>query len=108
MKIEATTLLARFGPWVVRTPLTNVVDATVSGPYATAKTIGPAHLSFSDQGLTFATNGDRGVCLSFEQPVAGMDPLGLLRHPGLTVTVADPEALVDALRRESPVRTEVE
>lgn len=108
VEVDGETLEARFGPWVVRTALTNVVDASVTGPYGTAKTIGPAHLSLADGGLTFASNGDRGVCLTFEHLVAGMDPLGLLRHPGLTVTVAEAQALVDALRHHSPVRTELE
>lgn len=97
VKVGASHLTARFGPWTVRTPLSNIADAKITGPYSLAKTIGPAHLSFGDQGLTFATNPDRGVCLTFLAPVTGMDPLGLLRHPGLTVTVSDPEALVEAL-----------
>lgn len=104
VKVDADHLTARFGPWTVRTPLANIADATVTGPYAIQKTVGPAHLSLADRGLTFATNADRGVCLTFKQPVTGMDPLGLVRHPGLTVTVADPEALVEALgdRRNEP------
>lgn len=97
VKIGADHLTARFGPWTVRTPLANIADAEITGPYSVAKTIGPAHLSFADKGLTFATNAERGVCLTFHQPVTGMDPLGMLHHPGLTVTVADPEALVAAI-----------
>jgi hypothetical protein len=88
---------ARFGPWRAQTALANVADASVTGPYTVPKTIGPAHLSFADRGLTFATTSRRGVCISFRDPVAGIDPLGVIRHPGLTVTVADPEGLVDAL-----------
>ncbi len=92
---------ARFGLWHVRTPLTNVVGTETSGPYQWFKAIGPAHLSFADQGLTFASNGDRGVCIRFAQPVRGIDPTGTLLHPGLTVTVADPEGLVRLLARNS-------
>lgn len=88
---------ARFGPWTVRTDLTNIASTEITGPYAVAKTIGPAHLSFADRGLTFATNAERGVCIEFAEPVTGMDPFGVLRHPGLTVTVEDPEALMVAL-----------
>jgi hypothetical protein len=88
---------ARFGHWVVRTEPTNVAAVTVSGPYSRAKTIGPAHLSLRDRGLTFATNHRSGVCLEFDEPVPGMDPVGVLRHPGLTVTVADPLALIAAI-----------
>lgn len=94
----AGRLEARLGPWVVQTDLDNVESAEVSGPYATIKTIGPAHLSFADRGLTFATNNRRGVCLRFRTPVRGIDPFGVLRHPGLTVTVADPIGLVHALQ----------
>ncbi|CAN5456745.1 hypothetical protein BH10ACT1_BH10ACT1_21330 [soil metagenome] len=99
---------ARFGPWQVRTPLSNVTGVEVSGPYGKARTIGPAHLSFVDRGLTFATNGDRGVCIQFQESVTGMDPLGLIRHPGLTVTVADTEGLVAALRGTGAARSDLE
>jgi hypothetical protein len=89
---------ARFGPWDVRTPLTNITDVDVTGPYAFWKTTGPARLAITDRGLTFATNGDRGVLILFETPVRGLDPLGLIRHPELTVTVADVDGLADLLR----------
>jgi hypothetical protein len=101
-------LLARFGRWRVETPLTNVTGAGRSGPFSLAKTIGPAHLSFADHGLTFATNADAGVCVTFESPVRGIDPAGWIRHPGLTVTVEDPEALVVALAERGVPRTDRE
>jgi hypothetical protein len=88
---------ARFGPWRVSTPLTNVKRATITGPYAFWKTAGPARLAITDRGLTFATNGQRGVEISFVRPVRGLDPLGVLRHPELTVTVRDPERLLSRL-----------
>jgi hypothetical protein len=90
-------LHARFGPWRVRTPLSNVAGTELSGPYSFVKTAGPAHLSFSDRGVTFATNGDRGLCIRFHEPVRALDPTGRLRHPGLTVTVDDVEGLATAL-----------
>ena len=89
---------ARFGPWRVRTPLTNVAGTEPTGPYRYARTAGPARLSLTDKGLTFATNGDRGLCIRFHQPVAGLAPTGRLRHPGLTVTVADVDRLAAVLR----------
>jgi hypothetical protein len=89
---------ARFGRWRVRTPLTNVADAEVTGPYAFWKTAGPARLAITDRGLTFATNGDRGVLISFRKPVRGLEPLGVIRHPELTVTVAEVERLAELLR----------
>jgi hypothetical protein len=51
----------------------------------------------ADRGITFGTNPRRGVCIEFHEPVPAFDPLGLVRHPNLTVTVADPEALLSVL-----------
>ncbi len=98
VEVGDETFEARFGPWSVRTPLTNITDVEVTGPYALWKTAGPARLAITDRGLTFATNGDRGVLVLFDDPVRGLDPLGILRHPELTVTVADVDALADVLR----------
>jgi hypothetical protein len=95
--VGARALDARFGPWRVSTPLANVTDVAVTGPYAFWKTAGPARLAITDRGLTFATNGDRGVLISFRAPVRGLDPLGVLRHPELTVTVADVDRLAELL-----------
>jgi hypothetical protein len=95
-------LAVRFGPWRVSTPLANVTDVSVTGPYAFWKTAGPARLAITDRGLTFATNGDRGVLISFRTPVRGLDPLGVIRHPELTVTVADFDRLADVLRAARP------
>ena len=97
VELTDDTFHARFGPWRVRTDLANVAAARVTGPYSVPKTLGPAHLSFRDRGLTFATTSRQGVCVEFHRPVTGIDPLGLIRHPGLTVTVAEPAALVDEL-----------
>lgn len=93
-------LSADFGSWRVRTPLSNIVAASVTGPYSWPKVIGPPHLSLSDRGLTFATNPDEGVCIRFARPVTGIDPWGVVRHPALTVTVAEPAALAELLDRD--------
>ena len=98
VEVGDETFEAHFGPWRVRTPLTNITDVDVTGPYAFWKTAGPARLAITDRGLTFATNGDRGVLILFENPVSGLDPLRILRHPELTVTVADVDGLADLLR----------
>jgi hypothetical protein len=97
VEVGDDTLVARFGPWVLRTPVANVAGTEVTGPYRTTTTIGPAHLSLADRGLTFATNPDAGLCVRFSEPVAGIDPLGRVRHPALTVTVADPAGLAAVL-----------
>lgn len=88
---------ARFGPWRVTTPLSNVSRTRVTGPYRAFRAIGP-HLSLADRGVSFGTTTEQGLCILFRRPVPGIDPLGVLRHPGLTVTVADLEGLAAALR----------
>ena len=90
-------LLARYGLWSLRTPLANVGGTEVTGPYTILKTIGPAHLSLVDHGLTFSSNAERGLCICFREPVPGLEPTGRLRHPALTVTVADIDGLAAAL-----------
>lgn len=92
-------LQARFGPWTVSTPVSNIVNASLTGPYHFLKTAGPAHLSFADRGITFASNGQQGVFIQFAEPVAGIEPTGRLRHPNLTVTVRDCKGLMEFLRR---------
>lgn len=104
--MDDENLEARFGPWRLLTPLDNIVDAHITGPYGVLKTVGPAHLSLVDAGLTFATNGERGVCVEFAEPAPAIEPLGKLRHPALTVTVADCGGLVEELIRRSPARTD--
>lgn len=96
--IDDTHLTARFGPWRVTTPLTNITHVAVTGPFAFLKTAGPARLAVTDRGLTFATNGDRAVLLTFSTPIRGLEPTGLLRHPELTLTVADVDGLAAILR----------
>src|SRR4051794_40164028 len=92
-------LRVTFGPWRLRSPLANIAGVEITGPYSLIKTAGPAHLSFADRGLTFATNGQRGVCVRFHRPVGGIEPTGRLRHPGVTLTVADVDGLATLLRR---------
>src|SRR5690606_26987976 len=82
-------LTARYGPWCVETSLDNIDHVDVTGPYTWIKTIGPPHVSLRDRGLTFASNRDLGVCIGFAEAVRGVDALGVVRHPALTVTVED-------------------
>ncbi len=90
-------LEARYGRWIVRTPLDNIAAVEVTGPYAFWKTAGPARLAITDRGLTFASNGERGVRIEFRSPVRGIDRAGRILHPELTVTVADTVGLMRAL-----------
>jgi hypothetical protein len=97
VEVGEETFEARFGFYRVRTPLANVAGVEITGPYAFWKTAGPARYAITDRGLTFASNGERGLRIDFIEPVRGLDPFGKLRHPELTVTVADVEGLAAAL-----------
>jgi hypothetical protein len=97
LEILDDRFVVRFGLWRLSTSLDNVEGTEATGPYSPFKTIGPAHLSVADRGLTFATNARRGLCIRFREPVPAIEPTGRLRHPGLTVTVADVDGLAAAL-----------
>jgi hypothetical protein len=97
--VTDTTLEARYGPWRVRTDLSNIRSVKVTGPYRWVRTAGPAHLGLTDRSLTFASNGRRGVEIRFVEPVRGIEPFGLLRHPSLTVTIDDFEGLAAQLQK---------
>ncbi len=99
VRVGADEVHVRFGPWSLTTRLDNIVDASVTGPYRWWKVAGPARLSLADRGVTFATSTGPGVCVRFREPMGAIDPMHVIRHPGMTVTVADPEALVAALSR---------
>jgi hypothetical protein len=93
-------LRVRFGPWSLATSLDNVAGTEVTGPYSWIKVAGPPHLSLKDRGLTFATSTRRGLCICFREPVPAPVP-GLrkvLKHPALTVTVEDVDALAQVIR----------
>ena len=95
--LSGNDLEARYGPWHVRTPRSNIAGTTVTGPYRFFKMAGPARLAITDRSLTFASNRERGLCIAFHSPVPGIDPFGLIRHPELTVTVLDVDGLLEAL-----------
>jgi hypothetical protein len=98
--LSAEQLVARFGPWTCATPIGNVRDVCRTGPYHWYKAIGPRG-SFVDRGLTFGTTTRGGVCVLLREPVPGLTPVGPLRHPGLTLTLAEPDRFVASLRRRS-------
>jgi hypothetical protein len=97
VQIDDEQLIANYGPWRLRTTLANISRAAITGPYRFYRTAGPARLGITDGGLTFASNGEQGVLLSFRERVPAIDPLGLIRHPELTVTVRDAQGLVSVL-----------
>lgn len=97
VELGSDRLHVHFGPWSVDTAISNVASVERTGPYRPWKVAGPPHVSAGDFGLTFATTTAGGLCIRFRQPVAGLDPWGLLRHPSLTVTVADIDGLEQRL-----------
>lgn len=94
--ITPTHVLIRFGWWRISLQRCNIRTATVTGPFRPWKALG-ARLSLADKGLTLGTNSDRAVCLTLRQPIAGLLPGWLLRHPNLTLTVARPDELAALL-----------
>lgn len=97
VQVDQQELRVRFGPWCLRTPRSNIVSTQVTGGFGFLKTAGPAHLSFADRGVTFATNAEQALCVKFHEPVAAIEPTGRIRHPGATMTVTDPDGLAKAL-----------
>jgi hypothetical protein len=91
---EDGRLVVRYGPFHVDAPMSTVREAHITGPYRWWTAIG-ARLSMVDDGLTFGTNADAGVCIHFEPRIHRV--LGLRDHSALTVTVADTEGLVAAI-----------
>ena len=74
VEVDESRLRARFGFWTLDTPRANVKDVTTTGDYSFIRTAGPAHLSLVDHGVTFATNGDRGVCVLLPRAGEGARP----------------------------------
>lgn len=93
------TFEATFGRKRLETPLDNIEGAHVTRGYRWWTSVG-MRLSFVDDGLTFGTNTEGGVCVHFRQRVAHV--LGRKDHSALTVTVEDLDGLVEALGVTEP------
>lgn len=96
-------LRVRFGPWRLETETSNILCATATGPYVPLRAIGP-HISLKDRGISFGSNADRGACVLFDEPVPGRETFGMVKHPGLTVTVSDVEGFIKAIDEGAPAR----
>jgi hypothetical protein len=94
--VENGELSVRFGPWRLRTPLSNIKSIERSGPYKAYRAIG-VRGSLADSGVTFATTTERGLCVLFKERVSGLLPFGLRKHEGMTVTPEDIDGLEQAL-----------
>ena len=91
---DQDTFVATFGLFRIATPLANITGAHITRNYRWWTAVG-VRMSRADDGLTFGTNHDGGVCVHFAERV----PSSLRRrgHSALTVTVADLEGLTRAL-----------
>jgi hypothetical protein len=85
---------ATFGLLRLETPFENVAGAHITRNYRWWTAAG-VRRSLKDDGLTFGTNADAGVCIHFRNKV----PSALSRsgHSALTVTVEDLQGLTRAL-----------
>ncbi len=87
---------ASFGFMRMETPLSNIDEAHITRDYRWWTAAG-ARGSMVDDGLTFGTNRNAGVCVHFRERVPSL--LRRKGHSAITVTVADLDGLVDRLKR---------
>lgn len=88
---------ATFGRFRVETPLSNVKDAKLTGPYRWWKAVG-IRGSAVDSGITFGTTPRGGVCILFFEPLPQVLPTAR-SHEGLTVTVLDRQGLITTIKK---------
>jgi len=91
---EDGRLLASFGRVRVETPIANIDHTEISGPHRWFTAVG-LRLSFTDDGLTFGTNHEKGLCIAFVERIPKV--IGFRDHSALWVSVADPEGLAAAI-----------
>ena len=89
-------LRATYGRARIETALKNVDHTMITGPHRWYTAVG-IRLSFVDDGLTFGTNHQAGLCIAFIQPVPRV--IGFKDHSTLWVSVADPGGLAAAIGR---------
>jgi hypothetical protein len=88
--------VATYGFLRIETSLSNIDGAHVTSGYRWWTAVG-ARMSLADDGLTFGTNRDRGVCVHFHDKVRSV--MRRSGHSALTVTVAEVDRLIEALDR---------
>jgi hypothetical protein len=88
------SMAATFGLFKLSTPLANITGAHITRNYRWWTAFG-VRGSMADDGLSFGTNHDGGVCIHFAEKVPS--PLRRSGHSALTVTVSDLEGLTTAL-----------
>lgn len=95
--VDEERVVATFGFFKVETARSNVSGAHVTRDYRWWTAVG-IRQSLADDGLTFGTNRDAGVCIHFEEKVPTLFRRG--GHSALTVTVRDVDGLAEALGGE--------
>jgi hypothetical protein len=88
---------ATFGFFKLSTSLQNITGAHITRHYRWWTAFG-VRGSQADDGLSFGTNHDAGVCIHFAEKVPSV--LRRSGHSALTVTVADLDGLTQALGGE--------
>jgi len=88
------SFVATFGLFKIVTTRSNIYEAHITRNYRWWTAVG-VRMSYSDDGLTFGTNHNAGICVHFAEKVPSM--LRRSGHSALTVTVADLEGLTGAL-----------
>ena len=91
---DVGSLVATYGRFRVETTVDNVDHTAVTGPHRWYTAVG-LRLSLADDGLTFGTNNQLGLCIEFVEPVRKV--VGLRDHSALWVSVADPAGLAAAI-----------
>lgn len=97
IEVDETHLRLQFGFMKRSIRLDNIAGIHPSGPYKWYRAIG-IRWSFSDHGLTYGTTTAHGVCIEFHQPIPGQGPLAFTSHPNLTLTPAEPDSFVAAIK----------
>jgi hypothetical protein len=92
----AGVMRATYGRVKIETPLANIDHTQITGPHRWYTAVG-LRLSFADDGITFGTNHERGLCIEFIEKVDRV--IGRRDHSALWVSVADPEGLAAAIGR---------
>ncbi len=91
---DDATFVATYGGKRVETPIANIDHTEITGDHRWYTAVG-IRLSFADDGLTFGTNHRAGLCVAFKERIPRV--IGFRDHSALWVSVADPEALAEAL-----------
>ncbi len=94
--VTDTELIATYGRFQVKTPLSNIQATEVTGPHRWYTAVG-LRLSFTDDSITFGTNHKKGLSIEFKQKIPKV--AGFKDHSLLWVSVADPERLAAAIAK---------